>query len=96
MTISLQSSSPAVFQCGGQGTLLLWYINGDIVVSSTRPTYEARGFRFTHQVLDNNTIVNTLTIPARVENNNTLVSCHATGIPGPATSESVSLTIAGN
>ena len=96
LTISIQSSSPAVFQCGGQGTLLLWYINGDIVVSSTRPTYEAKGFRFTHQVHSNNTIVNTLTIPARVENNNTLLSCHATGTPGPDTSENARLTIAGN
>ena len=95
VTISLHSS-PAVFQCGGQGTLLLWYINGDIAVSYTRPTYEAKGFRFTHQVLDNNTIVNTLTIPATVEKNNTLLSCHATGTPGPATTENVSLTIAGN
>ena len=95
VTISVQSS-PAMFQCGGQGTLLLWYINDNIVVSSTKPTYEAKGFRFAHEVHSNNTIVNTLTIPARVENNNTLLRCHATGTPGLATSENAMPTIAGN
>ena len=66
------------------------------MVSSKRPTYEAQGFTFRHQVLSNMTIVNTLTIPVTVENNDTLLRCHATGTPGPATSENVSLTIAGN
>ena len=95
MTISIQSSSPAVFQCGGQGTLFLWYINEDIVVSSTRPPYEAKGFTFMQQIYSNNTRVNTFTIPATVENNNTLLRCHATGTPGPATSENARLKIAG-
>ena len=84
-----------MFQCSGQGTLLLWYINEDIVVSSTRLPYEAKGFTFMQQIYSNNTIVNTLTIPAIVENNNTLLRCHATGTPGPATSENASLIIAG-
>jgi hypothetical protein len=97
LTTSLQTSSPAVFQCGGQGTLLLWYINEDLVVTSTRPIYESKGFRFSDEYISGNmTIINTLTIPVTVENNNTQLRCHATGNPGPATSETFSLTIAGN
>ena len=95
MTVPLDRATPAVFQCGGQGTLLLWYINDDLVVSSKKPIYQDRGFTFTHEVHDNGTIVNTLTIPATVENNNTQLRCHATGNPGPATSETLTLTVAG-
>lgn len=51
---------------------------------------------FTQQTNNTNrTIINTLTIPAAVENNNTRLKCHATGMPGPATSEESSLKIAG-
>jgi hypothetical protein len=97
LTTSLQTSSPAVFQCGGQGTLLLWYINEDFVVSSKKPFYESKGFRFSDKYISSNmTTINTLTIPVTVENNNTQLKCHATGNPGPATSETFSLTIAGN
>ena len=96
LTISVQTSSPAVFQCGGQGTSLLWYINGSLVVSHTKLTYEAKGFTFTHDDHSNMTLVKTLKIPVRVENNNTQLRCRATGTPGPATSENVSLIIAGN
>ena len=48
------------------------------------------------EVHNNGTIVNTLTIPTTVENNNTQLRCHATGTPGPATSETSYLIIAGN
>ena len=95
LTVSLDRATPAVFQCGGQGTLLLWYINDDLVVSSKKPIYQDRGFTFAHEVHDNGTIVNTLTIPATMENNNTQLRCHATGNPGPATSETLTLTVTG-
>ena len=95
LTVPLDQATPAVFQCGGQGTLLLWYINDDLVVSSRKPIYQDRGFTFAQGVHDNGTIVTTLTIPATVQNNNTQLRCLATGNPGPATSENIILTVAG-
>ena len=96
MIVPIDSNSPASFHCGGQGTLLLWYINDDLVVSHRQTSFEEKGFIFEKEVHSNGTIVNTLTIPATVENNNTRLRCHATGNPGPATSETYNLTIAGN
>ena len=95
LTVPLDQASPAAFCCGGQGTLLLWYINGDLVVSSRKPIYQDKGFTFEQEVHNNGTIVNTLTIPAAMEKNNTRLRCHATGNPGPATSETFTLTVAG-
>ena len=95
LTAPLDQATPAVLQCGGQGTLLLWYINDDLVVSSRKPIYQDKGFTFEQEVHNNGTIVNTLTIPATVQNNNTRLRCFATGNPGPATSENVIVTLAG-
>ena len=96
MTVPIDPDSPVSFHCSGQGTLLLWYINDKLVVSHRQPGFEERGFIFTQETHNNGTIVNTLTIPARVENNNTQLKCHATGNPGPASSETCYLIIAGN
>ena len=93
MTVPL--GQVAVFQCGGQGTFLLWWINDDLVVQSDQQMYANMGFTFEKNTLHNGTIVNTLTILATVGNNNTQLRCHATGNPGPNTSEPVYLTVAG-
>lgn len=95
LSVPLDPATPAVFQCGGRGTLLLWYINDDLVVSHRQSSFEERGFNFTQDIHNNGTIVITLTIPATVVNNNTRLRCHATGNPGPASSENFILTVAG-
>ena len=86
---------PAVFQCSGQGSFLLWWIDDDLVVRHEESNYDSRGFSFMKSTLDNGTKLNTLTIAATVENNNTRLRCHATGDPGPVTSENASLAVAG-
>ena len=93
MTVPL--GQVAVFQCGGRGTFLLWWINDDLVVQSEQQGYESRGFTFEKSILNNGTTVITLTILATVGNNNTQLRCHATGNPRPNTSEPVNLTVAG-
>ena len=85
----------AMFQCGGQGRFLLWWIGDDLAVSHEEPIYERRGFVYTKINHSNGTSVSTLTISATVENNNTQLRCHAVGDGGAVTSETVTLTVAG-
>ena len=98
LTLPLGQASPAIFHCVGQGSYLVWKINGTPVPEEDERDYEPRGFTFTSEYHPgNDSRTTTLTVSVMTAtNNNTVLNCHATGNPGPRTSPDVVLTIAGN
>ena len=94
LTVPL-GQSPAEFQCIGQGTFLVWRIGKYLVSETQHQEYElCMGFKFV-QTTSNGIKVNTLSIPAVLENNHTQVSCRAISGLSALESETVHITIVG-
>ena len=91
-----------VFNCHARGysNAVYWYINGSDPYPQN--AYEARGFTFTHAELPRPNAQlreynNTITVEARLSNNNTRISCTAMGlIFGQHAFQEGTLIIAGN
>ena len=89
--------TPAVFNCVGRGSFLLWKIDERLVTREREDEFISRGFSFDKMLLVNGTRNITLTVDVTTPTNNkTMLRCHASGVPGPASSENIILTIAGS
>ena len=65
-----ENNDSAVFNCSGDGSVLVWYLNG----SAYGPVQAQRGITFTLSG-DGATVTSNLYIPASATNNNTEVIC---------------------
>ena len=71
--IAFQYNAPAVFNCSGDGSTIVWVLNG----SAYGQVHQQRGITVT-QSGTGATVISNLYIPASVPNNNTEVICKVT------------------
>ena len=87
-----ENNASAVFYCSGDGSVLVWILNG----STYGPVHQQRGITFTLSGTGAK-VTSTLCIPARATNNNTKVICKVADgtFSNVQTSNSSNLTVQG-
>ena len=90
MSVSVLVGTNARFHCAGTGILIIWKVDGLV---SSNPDITSRGITSDDVSSSSDTVQSTLTVPATIVNNGTIVRCRIFSSSGSTFSNSSTLTV---